>query len=83
MSLEQIRRLRGVTWEWRDDAPDEAKAQPGMGIIAQDVQAIFPELVETTPEGHLKVDYEGLIHPIIAAIQELDARLKAVEDRLG
>jgi len=82
VSLEQIRRLRGVRWEWRDDAPDRAKEQSGMGIIAQEVQAVFPELVETTEEGHLQVDYDGLLLPIIAAVQELDARVRAIEARL-
>ena len=80
MSLEQIRRLRGVTWEWREDAPEEAKAQPGMGIIAQDVQAVFPHLVTQTDEGHLQVDYEGLVPPLIAAVLELDARVRALEE---
>jgi hypothetical protein len=82
-ALERLRRLRGVTWEWRDDAPDAAKDQPGMGVIAQEVQAVFPELVTTTAEGHLQVDYDGLIPPLVEAIHELDARLRAVEERLG
>jgi trimeric autotransporter adhesin len=82
-ALERLRRLRGVTWEWRDDAPDAAKDQPGMGVIAQEVQAMFPELVTTTAEGHLQVDYDGLIPPLVEAVHELDARLRAVEERLG
>ena len=81
-ALERLRRLRGVTWEWREDAPEAAKAQPGAGVIAQEVQAVFPELVTSTPEGHLQVDYDGLVPPLIEAIQELDARLRAVEERL-
>ena len=43
----EILELRGVTWEWRDMAPDEAKEFPGLGIIAQDVERIYPQLVET------------------------------------
>ena len=77
--MQKIRRLRGVTWEWRDDAPEQAKQQPGMGIIAQDVEAVFPELVERTPEGHLRVEYDGLIPPLIGAVKELDERIRALE----
>ena len=78
----KIRQLRGVTWEWRKEAPEEAKQQPGMGVIAQDVERVFPQLVETDEQGYKRVDYNGLIAPLIEAVKELDDRLRAVEARL-
>lgn len=71
-----IRRLRGVIWKWRDDAPEQAKQQPGMGVIAQEVEAVFPELVTTHDNGHKQVDYDGLIAPLCRAIGELAERLR-------
>ena len=82
-ATEQIQQLRGVTWEWRDDALDEAKESPGIGIIAQEVEKVFPQLVETTPEGIKRVEYYGLIAPLIEAVKELDDRLRAVEARVN
>jgi hypothetical protein len=79
----KIRQLRGVTWEWREEAPAQAKQQPGMGVIAQDVERVFPQLVETDEQGYKRVDYDGLIAPLIEAVKELDDRLRAVEARLG
>jgi trimeric autotransporter adhesin len=79
----KIRQLRGVTWEWREEAPAEAKQQPGMGVIAQDVERVFPQLVETDEQGYKRVDYNGLIAPLIEAVKELDDRLRAVEAHLG
>jgi endosialidase-like protein len=79
-ATERLQQLRGVTWEWRDDAPAEAKENIGIGVIAQDVAKIFPELVARTSEGHLTVDYYGLIGPIIEGIKELDDRLRALEE---
>jgi hypothetical protein len=78
----KIRQLRGVSWEWREEAPEDAKEQPGLGVIAQEVEKVFPELVQTTPEGLKKVNYDGLIAPLIEAVKELDDRLRAVEERL-
>ena len=75
----RFRDLRGVTWEWLEDAPAEALDQPGFGVIAQEVERVFPELVETTPEGLKRVHYYGLIAPLIEAVKELDARLTALE----
>jgi len=55
--------------------------QPGtgenLGFIAQQVQQIFPQLVSTstptalTPNGTLTLNYEGLISPIVSAIQDI------------
>jgi hypothetical protein len=75
----KIAELRGVTWEWREDAPEEAKGQPGIGVIAQDVEKVFPELVSTDEQGHKRVAYHGLVAPLIEAVKELDARLSALE----
>ena len=81
-ATEKIQQLRGVTWEWRDDAPEEAKEQPGMGVIAQDVEKVFPELVETDDQGRKRVAYHGLIAPLIEAVKALDDRVRALEARL-
>ncbi len=77
----KIRELRGVTWEWREDAPAEAQQQPGMGVIAQEVEKVFPELVVTDEQGLKRVEYSGLIAPLIEAVKELDDRLRALEGR--
>jgi len=79
----RIGALRGVTWQWRDDAPAEAKAQPGMGVIAQDVERVFPALVVTDEQGRKQVDYAGLIAPLIEAVKELDDRVRALEAARG
>ena len=78
----KIRELRGVTWQWREDAPAEAQQQPGMGVIAQEVEKVFPELVITDEQGLKRVEYSGLIAPLIEAVKELDDRLRALERRL-
>jgi trimeric autotransporter adhesin len=79
----KLEQVRGVTWEWREDAPDNAKEQPGIGVIAQEVEQVFPELVVTDEQGRKKVNYVGLIGPLIEAVKELDQRLAAVEQRIA
>jgi hypothetical protein len=71
-----------VSWEWREDAPEEAKQQPGLGVIAQEVEKVFPELVTRDEQGRKKVEYSGLIAPLIEAVKELDDRVRKLEQRL-
>jgi hypothetical protein len=52
-----------------------------MGVIAQEVEKVFPELVMTDEQGLKRVEYGGLIAPLIEAVKELDDRLRRLEAR--
>jgi len=45
------------------------------GLIAQDVQLIYPDLVYQDPEGYLAINYTGLIPLLIESIKELKAEV--------
>lgn len=64
--------LKPVSFNWQEsDAP-------GLGFVAQDVQAIFPDLVKVVDQdGRLGVNYDGIIPVCVAAIQELAAQFTA------
>lgn len=49
-----------------------------VGVIAQEVQAVLPEVVMETPDG-LSVDYGNLAAPMLEAIKELAARVRKLE----
>jgi hypothetical protein len=79
MSL--VRRLRGVSFEWRDNAPPGHHG-PDLGVIAQEVEEVFPELVKTDEQGYKRVNYVGLIAPLIEAVKELDDRVTRLEQTI-
>lgn|SRR5215472_679832 len=59
----------------------EMKARPGvkeLGFVAQDVERVFPELVSSQNDT-LELSYDGLIAPLVKAVQELNARVKTLE----
>jgi hypothetical protein len=76
--MARVRRLRGVSFEWRENAPPE-QTGADLGVVAQEVEEVFPELVRTSPHGYKTVNYLGLIAPLIEALKELDARVEALE----
>ncbi len=83
--LDQLSRIRGVTWTWNDQASAVGK-QPGSqdaGVIAQEVEAVYPELVTTTAEGFKLVNYTGLLGIVIEAVKELKAKNEALELRIA
>jgi hypothetical protein len=82
-SLNKILQINGVTWNWLSDGTAD------MGVIAQDVEKVFPELVVTNSEGRKSVKYGNLVGPLIEAVKtlksendELKLRLERLEKRL-
>jgi len=82
--VERVRRMRGVSYAWREgeQASSRVPGLPGtreLGVIAQEVEAVFPEAVRTEADGYKSVDYMGLVAVLVEAVKELDERLTAVE----
>jgi len=74
-----LRSIEGVSFVMKDDA----KAQRELGVIAQDVQKVYPDLVIETPDGMLGLNYQGLIPPLIEAVKELDAKNIAQDEAIA
>lgn len=71
--LARVLQMRGVNFNWSSNtAHDPARLQ--LGVIAQEVQKPFPELVELTDEGYLSVNYSGISAALIEAVRELDQK---------
>ncbi len=80
--LERLRQVRGVTFEWRE-GKEAYQSYPGknreMGVIAQEVQAAFPDAVAENDDGVLMVDYPALVAALIESVKELADRVEALE----
>ncbi|MDC0676532.1 tail fiber domain-containing protein [Sorangium atrum] len=74
--LGRVLRLQGVQYRWVDE---KMGAGPQIGLIAQDVEAVFPELVSETHEGTKSVDYARLVAPLVEAVKELAAEVEALK----
>ena len=74
--LETISQLNPVNFQWNVDESED------IGFIAQDIQNIIPESIETDWESNLIFKYEKLIPILTKAIQEQQALIKALEQRL-
>lgn len=71
-ALSKILSLNGVTYNWRVDEFPQFKLseERDMGVIAQEVEKVFPEVVNTDDEGYLSVEYSHLVPALIEAIKE-------------
>ena len=78
-ALDKVNTLRGVTFNWKDDERDVGVRQTG--LIAQDLQAVLPEVVKATEDGTLAVQYGAVVGLLVESIKELTARIEQLENK--
>ena len=85
-ALEKVQSLRGVTFDWDNDAFEEKEntKQPNFteratGVIAQDVEKVLPEAVRENEDGFKNVAYGNMVGLLIEAIKELKAEIEELK----
>ncbi len=68
--LQKILALNGYLFTWK------ANNKKDMGVIAQEVEKIFPEIVNTDGEWYKSVEYGNLVAPLIEAIKALNTKVE-------
>jgi hypothetical protein len=76
--IEKVGKLRGVSFKWKSDGTSPRE----IGVIAEEVAEVFPELVFLDREGKpLGVHYDKFVAVLIEAVKDLDKRLKDLENK--
>jgi hypothetical protein len=94
-ALETVLKLNGVTYDWRqDEFPNMGfNDLRQVGLIAQELEEVFPHVVRTNEEGYKSVTYANMVALLIEAIkdqqkvidgqQEEITALKAMQDEVS
>jgi hypothetical protein len=71
-ALENVMKIQGVTYDWRTEEFPERNfaSRTEIGVIAQDLEEIYPELVSTDAAGYKSVQYSHIVPVLIEAIKE-------------
>ena len=81
-AVEKVEQLTGYTYNW---IPMEGVHVYGdmkdVGVIAQEVEKVLPELVSDRENGYKAVKYDKLTAVLIQAVKELSARVKELESK--
>jgi hypothetical protein len=73
-ALDKIDAIRGVHYHWIDAAQPQSRQ---VGVIAQEIQSVYPELVKQGGNGFLSVDYPKLTAVLIQSVKELKEMVMA------
>ena len=75
--LDVLSSLRGVAFDWIDNGKSE------IGVIAQEVEKVLPELVSTNKEGIKSVKYGNLVAVLIEAVKDQQSQINELKSKLS
>jgi len=88
-ALSKVNAIRGVTYDWKDDylatkgkEDDYFNRKHDVGVIAQEVEAVLPEVVAERKDGTKAVRYEKLTALLIEAVNDLTGEVKTLKAEL-
>jgi hypothetical protein len=91
-ALDKVMGLNGVTFDWNNENyPNEQfKKGKDIGLIAQEVEKVLPEVVLTDSQGYKAIEYGNITALLVEGmkqqqkeINELKAKYQALEDKIN
>ena len=83
-SLDKIDGIRGVEFDWNEKSPGWARERGhDVGVIAQEVQKVIPEIVVERKNGYLGVDYKRIVPLLIESIKELKQEVEILKKKVN
>lgn len=75
--LKKVTALRGVTFDFKESK------QKQIGVVAQEVEQIIPEVVGENPDGYKGVQYGNLVGLLIEAIKEQQKQIEELKEKIN
>jgi hypothetical protein len=78
-ALSRLLQLRGISFEWKEPEQMGGLTGPQIGLVAQEVEAVFSTWVGTDPDGYKTVTIRGFEALAVEALRELTAKIDALQ----
>ena len=78
--LEVISQISGNTFDWNSEKQNIYNGKD-YGVIAQEIQKVMPELVDTRDNGYLAVKYDKIVPLLIESIKELKKEIEELKSK--
>jgi len=82
-AINKVSKIRGVEFDWIVDKEIHDNEGHDVGVIAQEVEKVLPEVVETRNNGYKAVKYEKIVSLLIEAIKEQQQQINKLEEKLN
>lgn len=79
--MDDLEKVRGVLFNWneRSESLGHEVGRRDIGVIAQELEQVYPELVNTGSDGYKAVDYSKLTAVLIEGMKEQQREIEALQ----
>jgi hypothetical protein len=81
-SLDILKQINGYYFDWKEMPGIHENEGHDIGVVAQEIGAVLPEIVTTRENGYMAVKYEKLVALLIQTNKELLNRIEALESKI-
>ncbi len=83
-TIENIKKIDGVRFNWINNLNGDSQINENrrIGLIAQDVEQVYPEIVTTNEDGYKAIDYSNLVPVLIEAIKEQQQQIEILKSEI-
>lgn len=79
-ALDKVSKISGNTFDWNEEKQNTYKGKD-YGVIAQEIEEVMPELVDTRDNGYKAVKYEKIVPLLIESIKELQKEIEELKSK--
>ena len=72
-----VENLEGVSFNWKENG------EKSIGLIAQDVEKVLPEVISTDNKGYKSISYANLVAVLIEAVKEQQGEINELKNQLN
>ena len=81
--LGKIAQISGNTFDWIENSEVHSHKGSDIGVIAQEIEAVLPELVTTRENGYKAVQYDKVVALLIEAVKEQQTQIDELKSKLN
>ncbi|MBD3422449.1 MAG: hypothetical protein GF398_20230, partial [Chitinivibrionales bacterium] len=84
-AIDKVTNLQGVSYQWDRESYPERNMPEGnkIGLIAQEVEEVIPEIVHTDSKGYKSLEYDKLAAVLIEAIKEQQSQIETLKKQVS
>jgi len=80
--IDKVKSLTGYTFTW-NDKHEQFNGNDDIGVVAQEVEKVFPEIVDTRDNGYKAVKYEKMVAVLIEAVKDQQKQIDELKEKLS
>ena len=80
--IDKVKSLTGYTFTW-NDKHEQFNGNDDIGVVAQEVEKVFPEIVDTRDNGYKAVKYEKMVAVLIEAVKDQQKQIDELKEKLN